>query len=158
MHQFDNPLVMTEEGYFVSDKWLRFSEILQDFDPYLELRWIPPKNRTDPEKSKPYAICHCLPDKIPYAIRFMGDEDDPIQVLADLWEGRVNNENNILTKLDALEKAQEAFRLKKDLEELEERTDLFHFLATDRSPFTARIRDSKGELIKLNTMNGRRVK
>lgn len=155
MHMFDNPAAMTEEGVFVDSNWLRLSEILHDFDPYMELRWIPPQNRTSPT-SKPYAICHCLPNRNPYVILFASELDDPVQILATLWEGKVQN-GNILNKLDAIEKAKEAFRLKQNMEELEDLGDQYHFLLTNRSPWVTRWKRPDGTIIKLDTATGKRV-
>ena len=147
LHQFDNPLVMTEEGVFVSDKWLRLSEILDDMD--LELRWIPHKARTH-EDSKPYAICKRRP---PAVIRFAGELDDPVDILAALWEGR---DPDVLRKLEIREKAEEAFRLRQQMDAHEELADETHFLMTNRSPWFVKHKTSNGKIVKLDH-NGRRM-
>jgi len=154
MDQFDNPLVMTEDGILVSDKWLRLSEILQDIDPYLELRWIPPKARNS-EESKPYAVCHCPPIGRAYVIMFAGDDDNPIDLLARLWEGNAKNQD-VLRSLELREKAEEAFKLRESLELHAELADQTHFLATNRSPFITKHKTADGKIVKLDH-NGRRV-
>lgn len=156
MHQFDNPLVMTEEGHFVSDKWLRLNEILGDMDPFLELRWIPPKNRSNVDKSKPYAIVHNPPMKPAYTIMFAGDNDDPVDILARLWAGNTAK-NDVQAVLDAKEAASKAFEMKKKMDEAEEAADQIHFLATNRSPWFAKHKLPNGQVVKLDTQTGRRV-
>ncbi len=151
MHMFDNPLVMTEEGVFVSDKWLRLSEILQDMDPHLELRWIPPNARSS-EDSKPYAIIYNGSPRA-YTIRFAGELDDPVEVLASIWEGKGPD---VLKALEAKEKAEEAFRLRESLDLHMELADQTHFLATNRSPFFTKHKTADGTIVKLDH-NGRRV-
>ncbi len=153
MDGFDNPLVMTEGGHFISDKWLRLSEILQDVDPSIELRWIEPRARTS-DASKPYAICHVPPGRPAYVIMFADETDDPVALLARLWEGK---NPDYMETLEARERAEKAFELKKTIEEQEELADQFHFLATNRSPYFAKHKTASGEIVKLDTQTGHRL-
>lgn len=151
MHQFDDPGVMTEEGVFASDKWLRLNEILTEMGIGLELRWIPYKNRVNAETSKPYAICQRN-----VVIMFAGELDDPVDILARLWEG--NNKNgDVLKKLEARERAEDAFRMRKHMEEMAEAADEFHFMATNRSNWFIKRKRPDGKIVKIDTTNGREV-
>lgn len=156
MHQFDNPLIMTEEGRFISDKWLRLNEILGDMDPFIELRWIPYSNRTSVDKSKPYAIVHNPPLKPAYVIMFAGEDDDPQQILARLWASNTSK-NDVQGAIDASAAAAEAFEYKKQQNEIEQAADEIHFLATNRSPWFTKHRAANGKLVTIDTQNGRRV-
>lgn len=151
MHQFDDPAVMTEGGMFVSDKWLRLSEILDDMSMGLELRWIPPKNRVNAETSKPYAIC-----QRGVVVMFAGELDDPVDILTRLWKGNTAK-HNVLGALEAREKAEEAFKLREHMDELEEAADEFHFMATNRSNWFIKRKLPDGRIVKIDTTQGRRV-
>lgn len=60
----------TNEGNWISEKQRRVNEILQDYDPKLQLQWIPPGRRNDedhpfrvvcfPENGHPYLVCSAL--------------------------------------------------------------------------------------------------
>lgn len=157
LNQFTDPAVATEDGVFISDKWLRLSEILQDMDPTIELRWIPPRNRTDMDKSKPYAIVHSPPDKKSYIIMFAGDTDDPQDILARLWSGNTRK-GNVLTRLDAIEAAKKAFEQRAALDSFEEAADEMHFMATSRSNWFIKRKRPDGTLVTIDTQTGAVVK
>lgn len=155
MHQFDNPLVMTEEGHLLPDKLLRLNEILQDMQMGLELLWIPPQNRNS-ASSRPYCVCQILPDKRPYVIMFIGEQDDPVDILARIWAGDTRK-NDVLSAVAAKEAAEKAFQLRAQADEMEEAADLVHFLATNRSPWYSKIRKPDDSIVKIETQHGRRV-
>ncbi len=158
LNQFTDPAVATEDGVFISDKWLRLSEILQDMDPTIELRWIPPKNRTDMDKSKPYAIVHAPRDRKHYIIMFAGETDDPQDILARLWSGNTSEHGSILTNLDAMEAAKQAFEQRAALDSFEEAADEMHFMATSRSNWFIKRKRPDGTIVKIDTQTGAVVK
>lgn len=150
MDQFADAALLTQEGVFISDKWQRLAEILEDFDPNLELRWIPPSNRTDPtDKSRPYAIVHAAPGKREYIVMFAGETDNPQNILAKLFEGNLNKSDPNRT-IDAANAAAQAFEMKRNMEEMEERHDMMHFLLTNRSKFWVNWKTPEGEKVKLS--------
>jgi len=122
MHQFDDPAVLTEEGHFVSEKWLRLSEILQDFNPDITLNWIPPQHRTDVDRSKPYAIVHSPRNQPPYVIMFAGETDNPQEVLARIWSGDTSRQN-VMANVAAMDAAEKAFKLKQEIDQREQLMD-----------------------------------
>lgn len=128
MDQFDNPAVLTEEGYFVSDKWLRLSEILHDYNPDLELRWIPPANRSDGDRSRPYAIVHSPHGRPAYVVMFAGELDEPQAILARIFAGDTSR-NNVLGNLDAKEAARQAFELHERADRMAELEDQARWFA-----------------------------
>lgn len=119
MHQFDDPAVLTKEGVFVSQKWLRLSEIIQDQWPDVSLRWIPPGNRSDIDRSRPYAIVHSPDGRAPYVVMFAGESDDPVDILARLYTGDTTK-HDVLKHLEAMDTARRVFELKEQLEKREE--------------------------------------
>jgi hypothetical protein len=155
MHQFDNPALMTEEGVFLSQKWQDFAELITTIDPYLTLNYIPYKNRTATD-SKPYAICHCPPDRKPYVILFAGELDDPIKIYARLLNGN-RKDVNVLKQIEAQEIAEKLFKNKQDMDALADKSDQFHYYITNRSPWYVRHRRPNGKIIKMDTTNGREI-
>lgn len=156
MHQFDDPMVMTDSGYQLPDKLLRLNEILTDMGRGLSLVWIPPENRSDADLSKPYAIMHAPRDRKAYIVMFIGHFDDPEEILARLWEGDTTK-HDVMRKVQLREEAAEAFRLRKQLDEMEETADELHFMATNRSNWFIKRRRPDGTLVKIDTQTGREV-
>lgn len=124
--------VPTETGHWVSEQFARLAEILKDYDDGLELRWIPPEMRTS-EDGKPYAIVHRNPQGYEYVVKYAGELDNPQRILADLWAGDTSK-GNVLGYLDSLDAANDAFRMKKQVEQAEERQEFIEYLMrTDKN-------------------------
>lgn len=153
---YDHAL-LSEDGYFRSEKMLRLAEILEDFSPEMELKWIPPDKRNNVDKSKPYCIVHTPSDrnKPPYVVMYATETDDPVDILARLWYGDTRRDN-VIRKVEAREAAQRAFELKQQMEETQEKADLFHFLMTNRSKYWTSYKDDQGKTIKLDDQRRRR--
>lgn len=150
----DHAIYSEEAGTFVSSKLQRLAEILHDYDPALELRWIPPSARTDSD-SLPYCIVHSITGRQPYVVKYFSELDDPVSILAQIFAGD-NNRGNVLKKLEAQEAAQKAFEMKAWMEQQEEMADQFHFLFTNRSKNWVNWKDPKtGEKVKLNEFRRR---
>lgn len=150
-----NHAIYSEEaGAFVSSKLQTLGAILHDYDPQLEIRWIPPRARTT-EDSKPYCIVHNIPGKPPYTIFYFSDLDQPEDILARIWAGD-NKQGHVLNKIEAQEQAIRAFHMKEWLERNEEAADKFHYLFTDRSPNYVNWVDDDGNKIRLDEERRRR--
>jgi hypothetical protein len=119
--QFDLA-VPTEDGHFVSEKHARIAEIIQDFNPYLHLVWIPPENRKGDEDIPPFAIMDTTPGKEPYIVFTIKEHELDERVLARLFRGDLAN-NDVFANLEAEERAAEVLRLKEKMEKAEERKD-----------------------------------
>lgn len=153
MDQFDNPAIMTEEGVFLNQKWQDFANLILTIDPYLTLNYIPYSNRTS-EDSKPYAICHCAPDKKPYVVMFANELDDPVDIYARLLNGNRKN-IDVLRHLEAKDVAEKIFKQYRHMEELDDKADQLHYYVTNRSPWFVRHRRADGKIVKMDTTNGR---
>ena len=146
----DHAIYSEEAGCFVSSNMQQLAEILQDYDPYLSLRWIPPNLRTS-EDSLPYCVVHELPGRKPYVVKYFGELENPQDVLAELFLGD-NAKHDVVKKLDAKNAAAEAFRLKEQLDAHAESADMFHFLMTNRSKNYVQWKDrTTGEVVKLDS-------
>lgn len=93
----------------------RLVDILHDFDPTLELRWIPPETRTVFD-TKPFAIIQYSddhPDGFYFVMHLAEDELDH-RILARLFKAR----NFSLSDLEAEETAMRAMKLKEEMDSL----------------------------------------
>lgn len=156
MSMHDAAIYNAESGTFVSSKLQRLAEIIQDYDPYLELRWIPNDKRNSSD-TLPYCVVDTRLGSAAYPIFYFGETTPPEEVLAKIFQGD-NSKNDVLSKVDAHNAAVEAFQLKERLDEMEEMHDQFHFLATSRSNnYVNWGRDSQtGKKIRLD-QNRRRI-
>lgn len=142
-------------GSFVSSKFQHLAGIIQDYDPGLELRWIPSNVRTAAD-SKPYCIMHSPGLQKPYVVMYFDEMDNPEEILARIFYGD-NKNANTLQKLEAREAAKKAMEYSESLAGLEEAHDQMHFLMTNRSGNWVKWKDKKtGEIVKLDS-NRRRV-
>lgn len=150
----DHAIYSEEAKCFVSSNMQRLGEILQDYDPYLTLRWIPPNLRTS-EDSLPYCIVHEISGQKPYVVKYFSELDNPQDILAQIFAGD-NKNGSVLDKLEAQNAAQYAFELKERMDAAEESADMFHFLMTNRSKNWVNWKDrATGEKIRLDSKRRR---
>lgn len=120
-----------------SKKFETLAEILKDYDQYLELRWIPPANRTRDDK-KPYVVVDTRNNT---PVLYASDSDIPEQILAQVIEGD-NRNGSVLKKLEAYEAAHKLFVIKEHLDQMEEAADEAKFFM--KSPLnTIRFKGKK---------------
>lgn len=100
---------------WVSEKFSILAEIVQEYDPHLELRWIPTDMRTREDK-KPYVI---VDTRTNYPVIYASELDIPEQILAKLIEGD-NKNQNVLKTLEAQDAANKLFAMKEYLNKMEE--------------------------------------
>lgn len=115
--------VPASDGRWVSEDYARLAEVIQDYDPYLELRWIPPDKRSRDDK-KPYMI---VDTKINHPVFFVSELDTPVDILARLFESD-NHIGSVLDRLELHNKAQEIMKMKRRAEEMAETLDAASFL------------------------------
>lgn len=123
-------------GEYISQKMNRIQEIIQDYDPTLELVWIPPKERTA-EDTQPFAVVHHPSNgKASYIAMMLREDEVNEDLLVRLWT-HDNKHNNVLTQLEAKEAAQKAIALKKQMDEEEQRRDLVaHIVKSPKVVYT----------------------
>lgn len=108
---------------WISEKFSILAEIVAEYDRNLELRWIPPNNRTRDDK-KPYVV---VDKRSNYPVIYASDLDIPEQILASIIEGD-NKNGDVLRKLEAQEAAAKLFQYKKYLIDMEEAADEVEFM------------------------------
>ncbi len=111
-----NVYIPDENGNFVSDNQRRVSAVLRDYDPNLQLQWIPPGKR-DATRAYPFRVVDCQPGRDPYVVCFADECDE--RLLARVFQAD-NKHGDVQNYLDAHNAAVEAMRLKEQLEKNEE--------------------------------------
>ena len=125
-------MVLLQDGSWVSENFTLLSEILADYDPLLELRWIPPdKRETQFEKANPYVIVDTRSNS---AVRYVSERDEPRLVLAEIFD-MDNVKGDVIKKMDARNAADQAFRMKKVMEEREEAKDFTRFVVANKKNY-----------------------
>lgn len=108
---------------WVSERFSILAEIVQEYDPALELRWIPPANRTRDDK-KPYVV---VDTRTNYPVQYASELDNPQEVLISIIQSDNRNEC-VLTRLEASEAANRLFQMKEWNNKLEEAYEEVKFL------------------------------
>lgn len=128
----DSPFYSELHGEFLSSNAARLQEILQDYNHYLELVFIPSSKR-DATDTKPYAIRDNTPGR-QGIIRHFSEYDikDPAAILAWLFEGDLAKHGSaaLLDKAMIRHQADQLFKAKRDADAAEERQELVAALAT----------------------------
>lgn len=113
------------DGHFVSDNQRRVAAVLRDYDPYLEIQWIPPADR-EPVQDKPFRVVHRIPGRDPYVVCFADECDE--RLLARVFQSD-NSKGNVQNYVDAHNAAVEAMRLKEKMERNQEAHELAYSVA-----------------------------
>lgn len=114
-------LVPAEDGHWVNEKFARISEIIHDFDPRLQLVWIPPEGRTAFD-TKPYGVLHTSDQGLQKMVMYIKEDELDERVLAQLFLGDTER-HDVLARMEAQELAERITRNKEKMEEAEARQD-----------------------------------
>lgn len=146
-------IVATEEGQFVSQKWMFLAEMLQDYNPSLELRWIPPEKREAEDRDKPYMVVHQDRQGRNYIVLYASETDQPEDVMTRIIQADMKH-GNVLDRMEIRNNVQRLFELRKREEELAEQEEFAAWLVkTNKANPT--FRDKSGELVKLDSQLNR---
>lgn len=118
-------LVPAEDGHWINENHARIAELINEYDPTLDLVWIPPEHRVKNSNEAPYAVRHTPSDKnkAPYIIFFINEDELDQRVLARLYRGDLNK-NDVGGMIEAEEKAYWNLKNKILKERAEERQDI----------------------------------
>lgn len=128
----DAPFYSQEYGEFLSSKAARLAEILHDYNPYLELVFIPSSKRDDTD-THPFAIRDNSPWRLGaggqgYIVRHISEREleDPASILKWLFEGDLSKHgmSDIMARAKAAEAAEKLLKLKKEQDIAAERQEL----------------------------------
>lgn len=127
----DLPVPMSD-GSFVSERVALLVEVIQDFDRYLEVRWIPPAERelsTDPA----FAIVDTNPNYPEHVVMYVQNEQDmDARVLERLIDMKKLQGVDMMKHIDAKNEAHRLLQAKVFKEKLDEANDLAYSIL--RSP------------------------
>lgn len=114
-----------ESGYILHAQHQRIAEIIHDYNPELELVWIPP-DRRDAEDTKPFAVIHRQRDGQQYPVFFIAEDEMDHRVLGRIFAAdmRKHNPNNVIREIEAYENAQRILEAKAYEEKKAEALDL----------------------------------
>lgn len=131
--------------HWISEKQRRVNEILQDYDPKLQLQWIPPGRRNDedhpfrvvcfPENGNPYLVCTAL------------EADE--RLLTTIFRADAKRRGkNLLSYLDDYNSAKAIYNAKVNQERRQEQHEMAQaVIRNTKSSYL--IKNSRGELIDL---------
>lgn len=149
----DDLIVATEEGRFVSQKWMFLAEMLQDYNPSLELRWIPTEKRAPGETDKPYMVVHQDRQGQSYIVLYASELDQPEEVMTRIIHADMKH-GNVLDRMEVRNNVNKLFEMRKREEELAEQEEFAAWLVkTNKSNPT--FRDKSGDLVKLDSQLNR---
>ena len=101
----------TNDGHFISEKQRRINEIIQEYDPNLELQWIPAGQRSTDDVA--FRVVARPPGRAPYLVLTAEEADE--RLLARLFVADQQNATggrNVLSYLDNYNNAIEIYRAK----------------------------------------------
>ena len=129
----DNAPIATDEGYFVSEKHMRMAEIIRNYDPNLDIEFIPEGRRE--EGDKPFRVVHTDPRfGNRYVVCYADDLDGPL--LERIVKMDAQRNGNILSDIDAHNQAVRLVMQKKHQEQMDEAHDLAaHILKSPKSTY-----------------------
>lgn len=111
--------VPSESGDFISERHARIAEIIREYNPTLEVQWIPPR-ACEPGDKMFRIICNPV-DKAPYVIMHCDDLNE--DTLASIYQAD-NKHGNVLERIDAFNAAKQVVEIKRQQELAEERADI----------------------------------
>lgn len=134
---------MTSPDEWVSQEFANLAQVIHDYDPYLTLEMVPPSEwHKLVDKSKVFRVVDTRNNKI---VLYADSLAFPNQILARIWS-MDQNKNNVVANLDLEQKAAEALRLRRNLDELEEQREFALFIAKNtksRWVHNGRVRDDE---------------
>lgn len=112
-----------EDGSFISQRVSRIVEVIREYDRDLDVRWIPAKRRRNGDPA--FAIVGKQKDGKEYVVFYVQDESDfDGRVLERLYQIDSAKHGDILSEIDARNKAVRAIQEKLHKEQMEEAKEL----------------------------------
>ena len=111
-------------GTFVSEKHKTVATIINDYNPGLNLVWIPPAARTIEDAGHEFAIIHTNPTTgYQYVVMYAGADEVDERLLTRLWENDMTR-HDVLSKLELMDMAAALIKQKSEEEAAAERQDI----------------------------------
>lgn len=126
-----------ESGRFINAEHMRIAEIIHDYDPRLELAWIPPDQR-DPVDVFPYVVIYNHPDGSRQAVFYLTEAELDHRVIARLFRNDTQRRGSetVWEEMQAEQLALDLLRKKKEQDELAEKWEFgIWALKTEKNQF-----------------------
>lgn len=150
----EDKLIATTEGdRFVSQKWMFLAEMLQDYNPSLELRWIPPEKRATEDRDKPYVVVSTDTQGKSYIVLYASELDQPEEIMTRIIHSDMKH-GNVLDRMEIRNNVQKLFEMRAREEELAEQEEFAAWLVKTKKT-NPTFRDKDGELVQLDSQLNR---
>lgn len=115
----------SQTGHFISADHRRIAEIINDYNQYMQLIWIPPEQRELNEEF-PFAILHSPPGLAPYIVRKVRESEMNHTLISWLAMNDLskNRPADIFARIEADEAARKLLEFKRQEEAKAEKLDL----------------------------------
>lgn len=116
------------DGHLVSAKAQRVVQAIKDYEPELEVKWVPPAARTEGQAA--YAIWHNPMGHPSYVLFYVQkDEDFDERVLAKIIANDQRNGKQNYSDFEAWEQTNKLLEKQEYLDKMEEAKDIARFVA-----------------------------
>lgn len=119
---------------FVSQSHMNLATVIHEYDPTMELTYLPEAIRHANPGQKPFIIIQANDTDAPYIVKYLDAEelDNPTEVLTWLFMGdrRYNDPGAVVARMEMREKAAEALRLSQEMEAAEDRIEELSFMTS----------------------------
>lgn len=115
--------IPTDDNRWVNADFERLARNIKEYNPDLELRWIPPEHRTREDKA-PYIV---VDTKINQSVLHANELDTPSEILARLYLADSKN-GNVLDRIEAHNLAVLNLQMQEWVDEREDMMDQARFL------------------------------
>lgn len=119
-HIIENDTYISHRGHFLNEAHIRIAEIIKDYEPTLELVWIPTEMRTPEDRGKEFAVVHSPHDAPQYIVFHCSADEVDHRLLARLFTGDTTK-HDVIGWLDAIEESKRIIKLKAEADAAEER-------------------------------------
>jgi len=115
------------DGQLVSEKVHRIVQAIKDYEPELDVQWVPPAARREGQAA--FAVIHRPVGKADYILFYVQDEAEfDERVLYKIIYNDQRNGKTTITELEAFEEAQKLLKRQAYLDALEEAHDMARFV------------------------------
>lgn len=150
----EGAVILSAEGNtFVDQKWMYLAEMISDYNPKLELRWIPTDKRSPEDRNKPYIVVHTDKDNKEYIVLYASDLDTPEEIMTRLLNADMKH-GDVYQRMQTRNAVNKLFELRYQEEQLAQEEDLARWL-TETKLVNPTFRNKDGELIKLDSQLNR---
>lgn len=116
------------DGHLVSAKIQRIIEAIRDYEPELDVQWIPPGQRSEGQAA--FAIIHRPVGRPHYVLFYVKSEEEfDERVLSKIIYNDQRNGSRTLTELETWEETQRLLERQAYLDKMEEASDIARFVA-----------------------------